>query len=152
MHCVLIIPVFRIYQGSEYVKIRQGFKYAQLCLNNSWISLITSIFLGSEYGFWIKGSIENIRNDSKYATGSEYGRVLNVTDFKCQGHLGLRIWLNHSWICLIMTKWLELWINGMLSILGFWMCQGCIRFCVNSLIEIYRFWIELSWILYLPLT
>ena len=38
------------------------------------------MMMGFEHGFWIKGSIENTRNDSKYATCSEHGRVLIVTE------------------------------------------------------------------------
>ena len=105
---VLNMPKFWVYQGPEYVKVRLFWIY-RICLNNSWISLVRSVFQGSEYWFWIKGSIKNTCHYSKYATGSEYGRVPNVPDSK-MGHTRFWIWLNNSSVSLIMTKCLKLLI------------------------------------------
>ena len=53
-----------------------------------------------------------IYQGSAYTSGFEYARIVNIPEFWiCQGYTGLRICLNNSWICLIMSGYVWICLN-----------------------------------------
>ena len=48
----------------------------------------------------------------KQASGFEYATILKIPEFWiCQGYTGFRICVNNSWICMIMSGHVWIWLN-----------------------------------------